>query len=107
MENVPLLDPFYDIVSVSPVNPEKRLLSAILERLIMDIICEYSDPKIRANAIEWINSVPYDLGVLPDFSYPWICHHLDLNPIEFKSKILSISVKPSKNRKSSYRSMAY
>jgi hypothetical protein len=73
----------------------------------MDIICDYADKRIKSDAIEWINAVPFDLGVLPFFSFPWICHHLNLDPRETLNKIEAIKYTPSKNRKSSYRSIVY
>lgn len=93
--------------SVSPVNSEKRLLAAILERLIMDIICDYSNPLIRERALEFITDFPFDSKNPPPFSYPWICIHLGLDPKAFLQQISEINYKPSKNRKSSYRSMIY
>lgn len=94
-------------VSIDPVTPEKRLVAAILERLIMDLICSYKNSKLRLDALEFLDDTPLYTSYYPQFSYPWLCLQLDLDPVSLRTKILGINYIPSKNRKSSYRSMIY
>ena len=54
--------------------PERNLLAACLERAMRDILNE-NDQAICRVAIEWFRS-----QAVTDFSFKWICHHLDLCP---------------------------
>ena len=59
--------------------PERRLLSAVLERAVLDL--EHPDRNIRRAAEIWFES-QNSKEVL--FSYRFICNHLDLEPIRIK-----------------------
>lgn len=107
MPLIPEVASDYHPESVCPVTPEKRLLAAILERVIMDIICSYQNSVLRIAALEYLHETPIYSTFYPPFSYPWICQGLGIDPEDTRAKILGIDYIPSKNRKSSYRSMIY
>lgn len=63
--------------------PERNLLMAVLERAILDYVGNTA--KDVENAKEWIfdkQEQPYS-----EFSFPWVCHHLDLEPERIASLI--------------------
>lgn len=62
--------------------PERRLLTAVLERAILDL--NHSDSCVRKSAELWFES--QDSEEVP-FSYKYICDHLDLDC----SKVIKLS----------------
>lgn len=67
------LDIFYFEQYQTPRMPEKALLAAVLDRAFWDFLSE--DWSIRTDAREWFYSKE-----VKDFSYLYICEHLDLEP---------------------------
>lgn len=61
--------------------PEKQLLYAILLRTWADL--DSIDKFIRNTSFFWL-----DLTEFEDWSFPWICEQLDLNPSTVKKAML-------------------
>jgi len=93
---VPMIDEdaneLFDIPNLTGT-PERNLLMAVLERAIRDYVgnCRVESEAAR----EWL----FDLsGTSQDvFSFPWVCHQLDLQPVKVLSKIVKMP-KRGKNR---------
>lgn len=100
-------DTSYEIISIPSDFSERRLLTAILERAVFDIICDYKDIRIREDAIRFFTAYNFNMKNPPPFSYLWICYHLEMDPEDFFNKAMGIGYIPSKNRKNSYRFIAY
>ncbi|MBX7144883.1 MAG: hypothetical protein K1X79_10565 [Oligoflexia bacterium] len=64
--------------------PERRLLTAILERAILDFVG--NDKVEMDDAQTWIFEAAQDTDPSP-FSFAWLCRELDLNPMFIASKI--------------------
>ena len=58
--------------------PERNLLMAILERAILDFVG--NDVKEMEDAEEWFFT-DLDDPPLDEFSFPWLCQQLDLDPV--------------------------
>jgi len=72
-----------EIAKASPVTPERRLLSAILNRAVLDFLGNGRDAS--AKAALWL----FDRDSAGDeFSYEWICDNLDLNSERILSELL-------------------
>ena len=73
--------------------PERNLLMAILERAILDYVG--NDKKELECAREWLfehgETAPYS-----EFSFPWLCHQLDLDPDKIGQMIWKM---PKRGRK--------
>lgn len=63
--------------------PERNLLMAVLERAILDFVG--NDQKEIDDAEEWffdgLEGGTYDSNSLNEFSFPWLCQQLDLDPV--------------------------
>jgi hypothetical protein len=81
--------------------PERRLLLAILERAVLDYVG--NDPREAVEAEEWIfkdsDYRPEHAGghARSEFSFSWVCDHLDLDRQKIASKIREMP-KRGKNR---------
>jgi hypothetical protein len=81
------VDQDFDQVFGSPNmtgSPERRLLLAILERAILDYVG--NDPREVQEAEEWLFGAP-ESGGRNQFSFPWLCEQLDLDPRKIAHKI--------------------
>lgn len=63
--------------------PERNLLMAVLERAILDFVG--NDQKEMDDAEEWFfseaeNTEDHEHNTLDEFSFPWLCQQLDLDP---------------------------
>ena len=76
-------------------SPEKRLLCAICERAVRDLLS--SDKEESRSAVEWLED---NDGFAP-FSFPWICETLDINRDHLLERIYSIASHAGKVRNSS------
>lgn len=65
--------------------PEKRLLTAILERAVRDYIGSNAE-EMRA-ARQWIFDWNPDKASVERFSFSWICEQLDLNQRSLREQI--------------------
>lgn len=73
-------------IDSQPSTPERRLLAALLERAILDFVGN-DLPEVGA-AKEWLfdwldeeqSDEERDEHRYKEFSFRWVCHHLDLNP---------------------------
>ena len=73
------------------ITPEKKLLGAILERAIRDYL---SRDRVRASeARDWIFEQKISAEAATEFSFSWICEHLDIRKRE-----LLRSVRKAKTR---------
>lgn len=63
--------------------PERRLILAVLERAMLDLAG--NDKKEIAEAEAWLFDSPE--APYPQFSFPWICEHLDLDHDDILKKI--------------------
>jgi hypothetical protein len=72
--------------------PEKKLMTAVLERAILDL--KNPDPEVREDAASWFNSPDEPNPCL--FSYRHLCLALDLDQDKFRQKVFS--EKPSLRR---------
>jgi hypothetical protein len=85
----PSIDREYDTLTGSngsPSSPERRLLLAILERAILDLVG--NDSKEVEEAEDWLfaeSEVPYAI-----FSFGWLCEQLDLDRVKIAQKIRSM-----------------
>lgn len=60
--------------------PEQQLLAAILERAILDLRSEVPlEQHIRRQSLAWIHS-----EATHDWSFVWVCSHLDFNPAHIR-----------------------
>jgi|GEM_PF-4035421 len=62
--------------------PERRLLFAILERAVRDVLG--NQPEETQAAREWLLEDSLDWT---PFSFGWICRELGINPSEFRAKV--------------------
>jgi hypothetical protein len=74
--------------------PERRLLTAILERAILDYVG--NDSQEVKEAEEWLFTVMSEHNADP-FSFLWVCRELDLSP-EFISSRIKAMPKRGKSR---------
>ena len=86
---VPAVDPECSEMNDYPQltgTPERRLLLAILERAILDFV---GNDKVEVIAAEsWIFDT--EATIADRFSFPWICHELDLEPGRISNIIRSM-----------------
>ena len=68
--------------------PERNLLLAILERAILDFVG--NDQKEMKLAENWIFGDEGEDENSEEFSFPWICHHLDLDRVKISEIIRSM-----------------
>ena len=73
---------FVDIEEIKTFSPEKQLLFAILLRTWADL--DSIDKFARNTSFFWL-----DLTETADWSFPWLCEMLDLNPKQVKKAMLS------------------
>ena len=73
--------------------PERRLLAAMLERAILDYVG--NDPREVAEAETWIFGELSE-SKLREFSFPWVCQHLDLQAQEIAKIIQEMPKRGSK-----------
>jgi hypothetical protein len=80
-------------------SPETRLLTAILERAILDYVGNEKEEAQQAH--EWIFgwelNPDLEEAKYKDFSFAWVCHYLDINPFKVASYIKNMP-KRGKNR---------
>lgn len=72
--------------------PERRLLLAILERAILDFVG--NDAKERDEADAWIFEEESDERI--EYSFAWICHHLDLSLVSARRSIRAMPKRGSR-----------
>jgi hypothetical protein len=81
-------------------SPEERLMLAVLERAIRDYIG--GAPEERDDAEEWLfadddpTTDDREVQKFEPFSFPWICHVLDLNGAQILKRIV-IAAEQSKS----------
>lgn len=84
--------------------PELSMLTACLERAILDATGNTCGPdkdgKERCAAIRWI-FIWRRSDYYPEFSFPWVCQHLDLCPYTVKKlikKFIRNKITPGKTK---------
>ena len=65
-------------------SPEKKLMVAVLERAVLDYVG--NEPRETEQATTWIFEDLYEEEPT-SFSFPWICHQLDLDKHNIARKI--------------------
>ena len=72
-------------------SPEKNLLIAALNRAVLDYLGNQKD--VRDDAAAWLFS---PAGIEEEFSFKWVCQHLEIDADTFKKGLWSLR---SENRK--------
>jgi len=67
--------------------PERNLLMAVLERAILDLVG--NDPREAQAANDWIFG-DLDDANFDEFTFPWLCQELDLDPRRIADTIAAI-----------------
>lgn len=67
-------------------SPERRLILAVLERAMLDYVG--NDEQEHQSAKSWLFSEPGFTS--KEFSFPWVCEHLDLSPVDIQRKIMKM-----------------
>lgn len=84
----PNLDDIYEAESLpSTSSPEKSLLSSILARAILDLFGNKTAIKQQSPAVQALDWLESDSDA--DFSYKWICVHLDMDHVVLRTELLS------------------
>lgn len=65
---------------------ERNLLMAVLERAIRDFVGNSTEEAEAARA--WLFEIPEGEGA--PFSFGWVCHQLDLQPVRVLAKVASM-----------------
>lgn len=73
-------------------SPEKKLLAAVLEMAIRQALKNHRDCHNR-EAYAWIVLSELDDDDPLEFSYPWICGHLEIDPWQVRSYVIELKRK--------------
>lgn len=81
-------------------DPYRNLLAEILSRAIRDYIIEnkeFGSEQHKKDAKRWLCIQSNDPFPNEEFSYAWICDHLNLDPWELRERIVILQKTPTKS----------
>lgn len=98
MKKEPTIEGCSEFYSPKFSDPHRNLLAEILSRAIRDYAIETAECGAEANrvdAMRWLcihnnDSFPYH-----EWSFAWICDHLDLDPYVIRDKVMHLQRHPT------------